>query len=234
MTGTSTVRPSPPTPSSPPTGAAASDGPRQLGRPRDPKLDAALVAATLQLLAEGGLTGLTMEAVAARAGVGKATLYRRWPGKAELVVDALASLSEPPEARAGAGVRDELVALLEAVRRKSTSSLVGQIFPRLIGEAAANPELMELYRRRVLDPRRVRFGAALRRGVDEGLVGPDVDLDYAVDLLVGAMAYRNLLRTEPPPGPELAPRLVDDVLRGLAPRPAPCSHCRCPAPSEDA
>lgn len=216
------------------TSTPTQDQPRQLGRPRDPKLDAALVDATLQLLAEGGLNGLTMEAVAARAGVGKATLYRRWPGKAELVVDALASLSEPPDASAGAGVRDELVALLEAVRRKSTSSLAGQIFPRLIGEGAANPELMALYRRRVLDPRRVRFEAALRRGIDEGLVRPDVDVDYAVDLLVGAMAYRNLIRTDPPPGPELAPRLVDDVLRGLAPQPAACSHDTRPPVPEDA
>ncbi len=197
-----------------------SDVPRQLGRPRDPKLDQALIDATLRLLADGGYSALTMEAVSAAAGVGKATLYRRWPGKEQLVVDAIATLAEPPDAPAGAGVRDELVALLEAIRRKSRSSLAGKIFPRLISASADNPELMRSYRRQVLAPRRLAFAAALQRGIDEGLVRPDVDLDYAIDLLVGPMAYRNLIRNDPRPGPELAGFIVDDILRALAPRPA--------------
>ena len=193
---------------------------RQVGRPRDPRLDAAIVEATLQLLAEGGYTSLTMEAVAALAGVGKATLYRRYSGKEQLVVDAVATLAEPPEVVQGSAVRDELVARLEAVRRKSDTSLAGKIFPRLISAGADNPELMRLYRAQVLDPRRAVFKGVLARGVDQGLVRGDVDLDYAVDLLVGPMAYRNLIRNEPAPGPELAARIVDDVLVALAPRPA--------------
>jgi len=195
--------------------------PRQAGRPRDPRVDAAIVDATLQLLADGGYTSLSMEAVAAHAGVGKATLYRRYAGKEQLVVDAVATLSEPAEVVQGASVRDELVVRLEAIRRKSESSLAGKIFPRLISASAENPELMRSYRRQVLAPRRLAFAAALRRGIDEGLVRADVDLDYAVDLLVGPMAYRNLMRTEPPPAPELAARIVDDVLVALAPRPDP-------------
>ena len=193
--------------------------PRPLGRPRDPRLDAAIVQATLQLLAEGGYAAVTMEAVAALAGVGKATLYRRYAGKEQLVIDAVATLTEPPEVVEGASVRDELVARLEAVRRKSSSSLAGQIFPRLVSAAADHPELMAGYRRQVLDPRRRAFVAVLERGVQQGLVRPDVDMDYAVDLLIGAMAYRNLIRTDPPPGPELAGRIVDDVLVALGPRP---------------
>ncbi len=192
--------------------------PRQVGRPRDPRVDAAIVDATLQLLADNGYAALTMEAVAALAGVGKATLYRRYAGKEQLVIDAVATLSEPAEVVQGASVRDELVARLEAIRRKSDSSLAGKIFPRLIGASAENPELMRNYRRQVLAPRRLAFAAALQRGIDEGLVRPDVDLDHAIDLLVGPMAYRNLIRNEPPPGPELAARIVDDVLVGLAPR----------------
>ncbi|MBW3639951.1 MAG: TetR/AcrR family transcriptional regulator [Actinobacteria bacterium] len=195
-------------------------GPRQLGRPRDPKLDAAILDATLRVLADCGYTAVTMEAVAALAGVGKATLYRRFPGKEQLVVEAVASLGEPPERVRGAGVRDELVALLEAIRRKSDSSLAGKIFPRLLGAGADNPELMRRYREQVLDPRRARFVAVLQRGVDEGLLRADLDLGYAVDLLVGPMAYRNLIRNDPGPGPELAGQIVDDILLALAPRPA--------------
>ena len=194
----------------------AVDGATRLGRPRDPSRDAVLVEAALQLLGEGGYAGLTMEAVAARAGVGKATLYRRWPSKEQLVVDALATLTEPTERVEHAGVRDQLVGLLDAVRRRA-GSRAGQIFPRLIGDAVDNPELMRRYRQQVLEPRRRRFIAVLEQGVAEGLVRPDVDLEHAVDLLVGPMAYRNLIRNDPPPGPEVAARIVDDVLRALAP-----------------
>ena len=204
--------------------------PRQLGRPRDPKLDAALIDATLELLADDGYAALTMEAVAARAGVGKATLYRRWPNKEALVVEAVATLSEPPEAPQGPGVRAELVTLVEAIRRKSGSSLAIKIFPRLIGESAANPEFMRRYREQVLDPRRERFRACLARGVGQGLIRLDLDLDYAVDLFVGPMVYRNLIRNDPPPGADLAARIVDDVLAGLAPRPSQSADC--PAPQE--
>jgi AcrR family transcriptional regulator len=206
--------------------------PRQVGRPRDPRVDAAIVEATLQLLADGGYTSLTMEAVAGLAGVGKATLYRRYAGKEQLVIDAVATMSEPAEVVQGASVRDELVVRLEAIRRKSDSSLAGKIFPRLVSASAENPELMRNYRRQVLTPRRLAFAAVLRRGIDEGLVRPDVDLDYAIDLLVGPMAYRNLIRNEPPPGPELAACVVDDVLVALAPR-AQTRPVSRPAPAKD-
>ena len=200
------------------------DRPRAAGRPRDPKVDAAILSATLQLLATAGYEALTIEAVAAEAGVGKASVYRRFPGKEQLVVEAVASLIEPLEPPAGSSVRDELVRLLEAVRRKSSSSLADKIFPRLLGAGAENPELMRRYREQVLDPRRRRFLDLLERGVGEGLVRPDVDPEHATDLLIGPMAYRNLIRRDPPPGPELAARIVDDVLVALGPRPAPAAR----------
>jgi AcrR family transcriptional regulator len=189
------------------------------GRPRDPSLDVALRRVTLDLLADAGYAALTMEAVAARAGVGKATLYRRWASKEQLVVDALATLAEPVELDEDAPARDQLVALLDGLRRRA-SSLAGRIFPRLIGEAVENPELMERYRVQVLQPRRECFRAVMRQAVQEGLVRPDVDLDHAIDLLIGPVAYRNVLRTDPPVGPDFPARVVDDVLRGLAPRPS--------------
>jgi MFS family permease len=108
---------------------AGPDRPRATGRPRDPKVDAAILGATLELLAAGGYEALSIEAVAAAAGVGKASVYRRFAGKEQLVVEAVASLIEPVEPPAGSSVRDELVALLEAVRRKSASSLADKIFP---------------------------------------------------------------------------------------------------------
>jgi hypothetical protein len=76
---------------------------------------------------------------------------------------------------------------------------------------------MQLYRAQVHEPRRCRLRDVLRTGVEQGLVRSDVDLDHAVDLLLGPIVYRNLLRDDPPPGPDLAGQVVDDVLRALAP-----------------
>jgi AcrR family transcriptional regulator len=192
--------------------------PRASGRPRDPKLDRAILDATLELLASEGYDGLTIEAVAAKAGVGKASVYRRFSGKEELVVEAVASLSEQPELVQGAGVRDQLVALLETIRRKNDSSISGKIFPRLLSAGIENPRLLQRYREQVLDPRRQQFLDVVQRGVEEGLIRPDVDPGHAVDLVVGPMVYRNLIRHDPPPGPDLAGRIVDDVLVALAPK----------------
>ena len=192
----------------------------RVGRPRDPKCDVAIVGATLELLAESGYGAVTMEAVAARAGVGKATLYRRFRGKEQLVVEAVATLVEPPEPVSGASVREELVALLESFRRKAHSSLSGRVFPRLVGASIDSPELMARYRERVLAPRRERVAAVLRRGVEEGVLRPDLDVDLAIDLVIGPMAYRNMLVSGEPPPDGLADRIVDAVLAGLA-RPAP-------------
>ena len=193
------------------------DAPRT-GRPRDPELDRRILRAALELMADGGYEALTVEGVAARAGVGKATVYRRWAGKPELVVDAVASLNDPPEATRGLSVRDELVVLLEAVRRKSRSTLAGKVFPHLLSASVDHPELLERYQERVIDPRRQRFLDVLARAADEGLLREDLDHGYAVDLLVGPLAYRNLLRSVTPPDPDLAARVVDDVLTALAPR----------------
>lgn len=77
--------------------------------------------------------------------------------------------------------------------------------------------LLQRYQEQVLDPRRQRFLDVVQRGVEEGLIRPDVDPGHAVYLVVGPMVYRNLIRTDPPPGPELAARIVDDVLVALAP-----------------
>lgn len=199
------------------TSVATSEEAPRTGRPRDPSRDVAITTATLALLAEDGYGALTMEAVAARAGVGKATLYRRYPNKEQLVVDALATLVEPVEVPAGASVREQLVVLLSSIRKRP-GSLASQIFPRLVSESIDHPELMRRYREQVLAPRRRRFTTVLQRAVGEGLVRADVDLEHAIDLLAGPVVYRNLLSAHRPPTAAFVRRVVDDVLTGLTPR----------------
>jgi AcrR family transcriptional regulator len=192
------------------------DGPRGPGRPRSPQAEAAIVDATLDLIADEGFGTLSVERIAARAGVGKATIYRRWAGRDELVVDALSRLPEQSEPVRGDDVREDLVRILEALRRRHAGSRAGRILPRLVAEAVDHPELMRLYRERVMLPRRARMAAVLRRGVDAGELPAGLDVEYAVDLLVGPLFYRLLMRpTDGPVPADLPARLVDDVLAGL-------------------
>lgn len=186
------------------------------GRPRSAQAESAIVEATLDLIAEEGFGGLSVERIAARAGVGKATIYRRWAGRDELVVDAISRLPEQSEPVRGDDVREDLVRLLEGFRRRTASSRAGRIFPRLIAEAVDHPELMRLYRQRVMSPRRERIAAVLRRGVAAGELPAGLDVEHAVDLLVGPLIYRWLMRaTEGAVPADLPARIVDDVLTGL-------------------
>src|SRR5258706_393071 len=137
---------------------------RGRGRPRSEQADRAIIDATLEMFAESGAEGLCIEKVAARAGVGKATIYRRWPGKEDLLLDALAALQAPlPEPR-GESVRDDLVALLDAMRSESVDPRRVRQFALLLGEGAQYPRLIERYVETVVDPRRDVFRAGLRRG----------------------------------------------------------------------
>lgn len=188
------------------------DAARPVGRPRDPSCDTRIVQATLALLAEDGYDGVTMEAVAARAGVGKATLYRRYPGKEALVVDALATLSDIVPRVARGGLRDDLVTLV-ASTVQTASSPAGRLLPRLVGAAVDNPGLLERYRQQVITPRRRRFAEVLLAGMQSGELCADLDVEQTIDLLVGPVLYRSLLRPEEPPLP--APEVVDAVLTGI-------------------
>lgn len=192
------------------------DAARPVGRPRDPSCDTKIIQATLALLADDGYDGVTMEAVAAHAGVGKATLYRRYPGKEALVVDALATLTDTVPRVAPGGLRDELVALVASTVR-TTSSPAGRLLPRLVSAAVDNPGLLERYRQQVITPRRRRFAEVLLAGIRSGLLRADLDVEQTIDLLVGPVLYRSLLRPEEPPLP--APEVVDAVLVGIR-RPA--------------
>ena len=191
------------------------------GRPREERVDQAVTGATLELLDAGGLAAASMEAIAARAGVGKAALYRRWPNKDALLIDVLAAITDSPDVHHDTGdLRADLVALLDTARRRHASTRVGRLLPRLVGEAASEPRLGALYYDRVIRPRRQHFVDVLRRGQQAGHVDPDADLELIVDLLVGPVIYRLLVC--PTARPALTrrdcERVVDAVLVGLVPR----------------
>jgi len=200
-------------------GAVAADAvtARRPGRPRSERADQAIIDAALSLFAESGPEGLCIERVAARAGVGKATIYRRWPGKEDLLLDAIAALKAPMPEPAGRSVREDLVTLLGAMCQESGDPRRAREFALLLGEGAKYPRLMARYVETVLEPRREVFRSVLRRGIATGELRPDLDVDAALFMLVGAVLARRGPE-QPPISPDYPERVVDELLRGLAAR----------------
>ncbi|MEU6035223.1 TetR/AcrR family transcriptional regulator [Actinomadura sp. NPDC047616] len=213
-----------PTPAEPGAGApgtgasgpgdpAARDGVRAPGRPRSERAEKAIINATLDLLAEeSGVAGLSIEAVAARAGVGKTTIYRRWANKEALIVQALATMKGPLPEPSGASVREDLLALARVLRSERSRKRI-RCFWNVVGAAEKHPELYARYRQDVIEPRRQVIRDVLRRGVRTGELRPDVDVEAAVTMLTGALAGRFPMETLPDDFPET---VVDTLLRGIA------------------
>jgi len=190
---------------------------RRPGRPRSERADRAIIDATLSLFAESGAAGLCIEKVAARAGVGKATIYRRWPGKEDLLLAAIAGLKAPlPEPR-GRSVRDDLVMLLTAMGEQFSDPCQAREFALLLGEGAKYPRLMARYRDTVIEPRREVIRSVLRRGVVTGELRGDTDIDAALFMLTGSVLARSRYG-DVPVEPGYAGRVVDELLSGLGAR----------------
>jgi AcrR family transcriptional regulator len=163
---------------------------------------------------EVGYSGLTVEGVANRAGVGKATIYRRWSSKLPLVIEAFGDLPGLEEADTGDLVTD-LERMLRSYLEVFSASPLGAVVPSLAGELPHNPELMELFS--PLDrSRRQPLLEALRRGVARGELEPDPDLDLAADLIVGPITVRLFVSQARITPKHVAPivRMVLDGIRG--------------------
>jgi AcrR family transcriptional regulator len=189
---------------------------RRPGRPRSEQAEQAIIEATLDLFAEQGFEGVCVEAVAARAGVGKATIYRRWPNKEELLLAAFSSLKSPyPEAK-GVSVRDDLLAMVQVMCADKSDPRKARRYALLLGEGDKYPRLMARYKETVVQPRRDAMRAVIRHGVETGELRPDTDVEIAMLTLTGAiMAHEKDAGTL---DDEFATRLVDGLLLGLSTR----------------
>ena len=169
--------------------------PSAAGRPRDPRIDAAILRATTDLLVEIGYSNLTMAAVAERAGTTKTALYRRWSGKAELVHEA-AFPAAPTAIEAPPGnFRADVRAMIAAARNVFTSPVVRAALPGLIADTTADTELNS----RVMDRFTVVFAAVRTRLADamrRGEVHADIDPDRLIEVIGGATMLRLLLWPE--------------------------------------
>jgi len=189
---------------------------RTIGRPRDARADRAIPAATLELMAEHGVRDLRMEDVADRAGVGKATIYRRYRSKDELVTDAVASLVSEIKIPNTGSTRADLLALMSQAVELYGDEVAARLMPAVLEETRRNPELAKTVRDRFLAGRRAALSAVLKRGVRRGDLRRGLDLELALDVLGGAVFYR-LLVTGGPIDEALAEGIVELILRGFAP-----------------
>lgn len=195
--------------------AADASSPRQAGpgRPRDPHVDQAILAAAVELLSEGGVEALSVEAVASMAGVSRASVYRRYANRVDLMEAAFHAASAKKPAPPDTGtVRSDLIQLVLRLKSILSDSDTGGMLPAMLGAARENPEVREALER-FTSARRSPTIEVIRRGVERGEVRADVDPELLADMLVGGVIYRLLMRNGTI-GERRAEELVDLMLAG--------------------
>ena len=187
------------------------------GRPRSEQSQFAILDATRQLLEERGFVDLTIEEVALRASVGKATIYRRWPSKGTLVFESFMFdfLARQPLPDTG-NLRGDLLATLRGWIRTVKGTVTGRTLVGLIAEVQRDPDLAEIWRDRFVVPVRAQHRYIIERAIKRGEIPPTTDIDITLDLLFGA-AYHRLLQSHLTLSDRFARVVVDYVIRGIAP-----------------
>ena len=198
------------------TDKTATGAQRSIGRPRDERADRAILMATLELMAKKGAHDLRMDDVARRAGVGKATIYRRYRSKDELITAAVAQLVSEIAVPDTGSTRADLQALMRGAVDVYRGSLEAAVMPSLVEAMSRDAELARLVREEFLARRRAALQEVLERGIERGDLRRDLDIDLALDVLGGPLFYR-LLITGGPIDEQLAQGVVELILRGFAP-----------------
>ncbi len=184
------------------------------GRPRSPETRAKILKAAYEMLIEVGFMDLTIEGVAAKAEVGKPTIYRRWKTKAALVMDAFLEAVNPELAfpDSGSVVEDFREQMQKLV--KLMNSPRGEVLANVIGCGQADRELIAVYLENWLTPRREDAKRIFQRGVDRGELREGIDPEVAIDALYSPLFYRLLLKHQPLTD-EFVDELVDLVMEGI-------------------
>lgn len=188
------------------------------GRPRSEAVERSIIEGVMKLLEEGVPLGeVSIERVARTAGVGKATIYRRWSGKEALFVDVLRAAEPPDPELPGISLREDLIALLEPLRQRGLATRNSLILHNVYAQMKSSPKVWDAYHATVIEPRRMRAFEVLRRGQRDGELRDDIDVELLNDMFVGPMLVRALLRPDAELPEDLAERIVDAALEGLRP-----------------
>jgi len=186
------------------------------GRPRSEARRAAILAAAGDLMIEGGLRAATMEAIAARAGVGKATVYKWWPSRGAVAMEGfMLRASDSWTLPEGVPAAEGLRILVVAAVRLFQDTPAGPLMRALTADAQSDPEIARALREQWLGPRRAVAAEIIRDGVRRGELRPDLDLATTLDLVFGPVYYR-LLFSHEPLDEAFAERCVEQMLSGIA------------------
>jgi AcrR family transcriptional regulator len=190
----------------------------QRGRPRSERARKAILEAAAELLLARGLSAASMDAVAERAGVSKATIYRWWPTKETLALDALYTewAAAVPHPRETGSLRGDLLSLLRPWVRLAGSRPYGRVVAALLTESQTDPVFAAEYRQRFVEPRRDQGREIFRRAIERGEVPPGTKVEVALDLLYGPI-YHRLLHGHAPLNDRFVRDVVDTVLDGILP-----------------
>lgn len=193
-----------------------------IGRPRSVDADRAIIDAVLEEVIAVGIDGVSIEQVASRAGVAKATVYRRWPNKEALLLDAVTGVQVELPTLAGTSVRDDLVELIDSMRRRIADagqpgeSLASRLYPCMIAEGTRHPEIAAKYKQRVVEQRREAVREVIRRGIADGVLRTDLDVETMLLLLIAPMLVQLYMWSAGVVLPaESSATYVDGVLDGL-------------------
>jgi AcrR family transcriptional regulator len=196
------------------------------GRPRSERAQQAILAAAMELLLAQGLRAMSMDEVAERAGVSKATIYRWWDSKDLLALDALSAEWAAPGRAAGrdtGSLRGDLLAQFRPWLRQLNEKPFGRVIAGLVAQAQTDPEFAVLYREHFVQPRRDATRPMLLRAIERGEIAPDTDLDVTLDLLYGPI-YHRLLHGHAPLNDRFVQQVVDSVIAAVSvagsPKPA--------------
>jgi AcrR family transcriptional regulator len=188
----------------------------QRGRPRSERARKAILEAASELLLARGLSAVSMDAVAERAGVSKATIYRWWPTKETLALDALYTewAAARPHPRDTGSLRGDLLSLLRPWARLAGSRPYGRVVAALLTEAQTDPVFAAEYRERFVEPRRQQARDIFRRAIERGEIPADTKVEVALDLLYGPL-YHRLLHGHAPLNDRFVREVIDMVLDGV-------------------
>jgi AcrR family transcriptional regulator len=186
------------------------------GRPRSEAIDSAILDATIEELIERGYLALSVESIAARAGVAKTTVYRRWSNTIDLALAAMRSFESDVQEPPPGSVRDQLVWLTDAMRRKWSDPRYSAMMRRVAADGTAQPELYRQTRDRLIAPHLRQMNRILARGIDEGIIRADADLAWVRQLITAPILSAALTLKERVPLVQVE-FSVDTVLRGVAP-----------------
>jgi AcrR family transcriptional regulator len=186
------------------------------GRPRSEKTRLSILEAAADIMLESGFAATTIEAIAARAGVSKVTIYKWWPSRGAVAIDAYfhryrESIASSKSGDVAADLTRQILLVVRDFRGRA-----GEVMAELLGHAQSDPALAEMWRERWLQPRRDATTVVLRQAIDSGQIRSDVSLAVLMDELYGPLYYRLLARHEPL-NDAFAKELVANTLRGVRP-----------------